>query len=150
MGLLDGFEVMSLAPKKGSSVLTVSKSNIRFNKASAAELGFPPFVKMLANAKTNQVAVKVCSEKDPAAVQFCDSEKKQNYAIFIKIPALLAEFRRLLDFGEAGIEYSMNGTTYADEQASIYDLNSAEKGAGKWTGKKKKQSEPVEQRDGEE
>ena len=105
---------------------------------------------MLANAKTNQVAVKICSEKDPAAVQFCDSEKKQNYAIFIKIPALLAEFRRLLDFGEAGIEYSMNGTTYADEQAIIYDLNSAEKGAGKWTGKKKKQSEPVEQRDGEE
>ena len=39
MGLLDGFEAMSLMPKKGSSVLTVTKSNIRFNKATAAELG---------------------------------------------------------------------------------------------------------------
>lgn len=150
MGLLDGFETMSLAPKKGSSMLTVSKSNIRFNKATAAELGFPPFVKLLVNAKTNQVAAQTCSEKDPAAIKFCDSEKKQNYAIFIKIPALLAEFRRLLDFGEAGIEYSMNGTTYADEQVIIYDLKSAEKGAGKWTGKKKKQVDSVKQERTEE
>ena len=144
MGLLDGFEAMSLVPKKGNSLLTVSKSNIRFNKATATELGFPQFVKLLVNAKTNQVAIQNCSEKDPAAVPFCDAEKKQNYAIFIKIPALLAEFRRLLDF-EDGISYSMGGITYPNDQVIIYDLKDAKKETSKWSGKKKRLSEDLKE-----
>lgn len=130
MRALDGFEDISLVPKKGSSVLTVTKSNIRFNKPTAAELGYPPYTKMLLNAKTNQVAIQECTEKDPAGFAFCGDAKKHNYAIFIKVPALLAEFRRLLDLGD-GSTYSMTGITYPDEKAIIYDLKEAMKEEGK-------------------
>ena len=144
MGLLDGFEVMSLAPKKGSSVLTITKSNIRFNKPTAAELGYPPYVKMLLNAKTNQVAIQECTEKDPAGVPFCGDSKKHNYAIFIKVPALLAEFRRLLDLGDGSI-YSMTGITYPDEKAIIYDLKEATKEEAKKKQKAGSTDEPTAQ-----
>lgn len=144
MGLLDGFEAMSLVPKKGDSILSVSKSIIRFNKATAAELGYPDNVKLLVNVKTSQVAVQACSEKDPSAIKFCNNDKKHSYAIFVKIPALLAEFRRLLSF-ENDVGYSMEGTTYPEEKAIIYNLKEAKQESGKWTGKKKKTEDQTEE-----
>lgn len=140
MGVLDGFEDITLVPKKGSSIMTVTKSNIRFNKPTAAELGYPTYTKMLMNAKTNQVAIQECSEKDPAGFVFCEDAKKHNYAIFIKVPALLMEFRRLLDFG-TGSSYSIAGITYPDEKVIIYDL----KEATKEEGKKKQKAEAAEE-----
>ena len=143
MGLLDGFEAMSLMPKKGSSVLTVTKSNIRFNKATAAELGYPRYVKLLENAKTNQVAIQCCSDKDPAKIEFCGEEKKHNYAIFLKVPALLAEFRRLLDLEDVK-GYAIAGITYPDDKTIIYDLKSAKAEEGKKGKVEKKADEAAE------
>lgn len=148
MSVLEGFEVMGLAPAKGKSVLTVSRTNIKFNKATAAELNYPPFVKLLLNVKTNQVAIQPCGEKDPSAVKFSEDEAKQTYAIVIKIPALLVEFRRLLSF-EDDVFYTIKGTMYPDENVIIYDLNDANREEKKRRNKKKKE-EQVEQPQSEE
>lgn len=138
MSVLDGFKVMELEPGKGNSVLTVTRSNIKFNKATAVELNYPPYVKMLVNVKANQVAVQPCSEKDPCAVKFSEEEAKQTYAIVIKLPALLVEFRRLLNF-EGDIYYTVKGTVYPEENVIIYDLNEAEKEEKKKRNRRKKE-----------
>jgi len=148
MSVLEGFEVMGLAPAKGKSVLTVSRTNIKFNKATAAELNYPPFVKLLLNVKTNQVAIQPCGEKDPSAVKFSEEESKQTYAIVIKIPALLVEFRRLLSF-EDDVLYTIKGTMYPDENVIIYDLNDANREEKKRRSRKKKE-EPETQAPSEE
>lgn len=140
MAVLDGFEVMGLEPGKGKSVLTVTRSNIKFNKATATELDYPPYVKMLVNVKSNQVAVQPCSEKDPCAVKFSEEAAKQTYAIVIKLPALLVEFRRLLDF-DGDIYYTVKGTTYPEENVIIYDLNEAEKEEKKKRNRRKKEDD---------
>ena len=137
MSVLDGFEVMGLTPGKGKSILTVTRANIKFNKATAAELNYPPFVKLLINVKTNQVAVQPCTEKDPNAVKFSEEEAKQTYAIVVKLPALLVEFRRLLDFQEE-VYYTITGMYYPEENVIIYDLNEAEKEEKKKRNRKKK------------
>lgn len=140
MSVLDGFEVMGLAPAKGKSVLTVSRANIKFNKATAAELNYPPYVKLLINVKTNQVAVQPCTEKDPAAIKFSEEAAKQTYAIVVKVPALLVEFRRLLSF-EDDVIYTIKGIMYPEENVIIYDLNDAEREEKKRRNRKKKDEE---------
>ena len=47
--LLQGFEEVQLVKPVGKTVLTVTDSAIRFNKATAEVLGFPAYVKVLIN-----------------------------------------------------------------------------------------------------
>lgn len=51
MGILEGFEVVNLVAAKGASTLTATASNLKFNKATATELNYPPYIRMLADAK---------------------------------------------------------------------------------------------------
>ena len=61
--LLQGFEEVQLVKPVGKTVLTVTDSAIRFNKATAEVLGFPAYVKVLINDKTRQIAVTPTTAK---------------------------------------------------------------------------------------
>ena len=65
MEILKGFEVINLKQPKGESVMTVTSNSLKFNKATAVELNYAPYIKVLLNAKTKQIAIQPCSEKDP-------------------------------------------------------------------------------------
>lgn len=92
MEILKGFEVINLKQPKGESVMTVTSNSLKFNKATAVELNYAPYIKVLLNAKTRQIAIQPCSEKDPNAIKFSNEESKQTYAISIKVPAIQVEF----------------------------------------------------------
>lgn len=149
MAILEGFEVINLVQSRGESVLTVSGSSLKFNKATAVELNYAPYVRMLMNAKENKVAIQPCNEKDPNAVAFSKSEGEQTYAITVKLPALLVEFRRFFAFEEGGkkLSYTMKGTLYPEDQVIIYDLGDAKKSEAKSGGRKKKTETVEEQAD---
>ena len=87
MEILKGFEVINLKQPKGESVMTVTSNSLKFNKATAVELNYATYIKVLLNAKTRQIAIQPCSEKDPNAIKFSNEESKQTYAISIKVPA---------------------------------------------------------------
>ena len=87
--VLEGFEEVELEQSKGDSVLTLTSSNLKFNKATAVELDYPAYVKMYINAATKQVAIKPCKENAKNAVAFSKDKSKQTYAIVVKVPALL-------------------------------------------------------------
>ena len=126
VAILEGFEVINLKQPKGESVMTVTSSSLKFNKATAVELNYAPYIRILVNAKTRQIAIQPCSEKDPNAIKFSNEESKQNYAISIKVPAILLEFRRLVPFeNEAGekLTYSLKGTLYPEDQVVIYNID---------------------------
>ena len=52
MASLQGFQEVSLAAPVSKSVMTVTDSVVRFNKATAAELGYPAYVHVLVKAVT--------------------------------------------------------------------------------------------------
>lgn len=120
--VLEGFEVVELEQSKGDSVLTLTSTNLKFNKATAVELGYPAFVRMLVNAATKQVAIQPCSEKTKNAVPFSKDESKQTYAVVVKVPALLTAVRKLADSNEGDGAISFNGVLYPNERAVIFDL----------------------------
>lgn len=53
MGVLDGFKEIELKEPKSESVMTVSSSSLKFNKATAVELNYPAYIKVLTNAQTD-------------------------------------------------------------------------------------------------
>ena len=123
MGILEGFEVVNLVAAKGASTLTATASSLKFNKATATELNYPPYIRMLVDAKNRKVAIQPCTEKDPNAVSFSAPEEKQTYAIIVKVPALVAELRRMLQFEKDGrkVTYTISGTCYPEENVIIYE-----------------------------
>lgn len=139
LSLLQGFDVVDLVKTKGESVLTLTSNAVKFNKATAVELNYPPFIRVLINAKDHRIAIQPCTEKNPNAIQFSNPEGEQTYAIFVKVPALLVEIRRLMSFEEDGekISYSIKGNLYPDENVIIYDLEKATKTKQHKTGRKK-------------
>ena len=120
--VLEGFEVVELEQSKGDSVLTLTSTNLKFNKATAVELGYPAFVRMLVNAATKQVAIQPCSEKTKNAVPFSKDESKQTYAVVVKVPALLTAVRKLAGSNEGDGAISFNGVLYPNERTVIFDL----------------------------
>ena len=121
--LLDGFEVVDLEQSKGDSVLTLTSTNLKFNKATAVELGYPAYVRMLVNAVTKQAAIQPCKEKTKNAVPFSKDEKKQTYAVVLKIPAMLTAIRKIADADEDSGPLSFGGTLYPNEKVIIFDLS---------------------------
>ena len=56
MASLQGFQEVSLAAPVSKSVMTVTDSVVRFNKATAAELGYPAYVHVLVNESARRSA----------------------------------------------------------------------------------------------
>ena len=124
--ILEGFEVVELEESRGDSVMTLTATNLKFNKATAAELGFPNYIRMLVHAPSRKVAIEPCKENTKNAVPFSKDASKQTYAIVVKIPALLAAARKLADVDENSGSISFKGTLYPKEKIIIYDLSKGE------------------------
>lgn len=138
--ILEGFEEVQLEESKGDSVLTLTSTNIKFNKATAQELGFPAYVRMLINATTRQAAIQPCKENAKNAVPFSKDEKSQNYAVVIKIPALMTAIRKLADTEEENVALSFKGTLFPNDKIIIYDISKGE--PVRRRGRKKKEDQP--------
>lgn len=122
VSVLEGFEEVELEQSKGDSVLTLTSSNLKFNKATAVELDYPAYVKMYINAATKQVAIKPCKENAKNAVAFSKDKSKQTYAIVVKVPALLTAMKKLVDMEGTGTAVSFSGELFPNERVIIYDV----------------------------
>ena len=121
--ILKGFEVVELEEGRSDSVLTLTAKNLRFNKATAIELGYPAYVRMLVDAQSRKVAIESCYENTKNSVAFSKNPKTQTYSIVLKIPALLAAARKLAEVEEGGDPISFRGTLYPEEKVIIFDLS---------------------------
>ena len=126
IAVLEGFEEVQLEESKGDSVMTLTVANLKFNKATAQELGFPSYVRMLVNASTKQVAIAPCKENAKNAVPFSKDQTKQNSAVVVKLPALMTAVRKLADVGEDTTSICFHGTLYPNDGVIIYDVSKGE------------------------
>ena len=101
MALLQGFEEINMSMPTGKSTMTVTDSVVRFNKATAADLGYPAYVKILINDKTRQIALQVCTAKNGNAVKFSKPEGKQTTSVNIKDAVVLEALHKYFTLPEA-------------------------------------------------
>ncbi|MFZ2342583.1 MAG: hypothetical protein WAW19_06320, partial [Bifidobacterium adolescentis] len=99
--LLQGFEEVQLVKPVGKTVLTVTDSAIRFNKATAEVLGFPAYVKVLINDNTKQIAVTPTTAKADNAIKFSKPEGKQAASVSVKEATLIEAVKAYFTLPEA-------------------------------------------------
>ena len=138
---LQGFEEVRLTKPAGKTVMTVTDSAVKFNKATAIELGYPAYVKVLINEKTRQIAVTPTTAKAENAVKFSKPEGKQTASISVRDTTLVAAIGQYFELAEAPegeIAFqSVNGTVYPNDKAVIFDAANATAGTMKRRGRKK-------------
>lgn len=138
---LQGFEEVRLTKPAGKTVMTVTDGAVKFNKATAIELGYPAYVKVLINEKTRQIAVTPTTAKAENAVKFSKPESKQTASISVRDAALVAAIGQYFELAEAPegeIAFqSVNGTVYPNDKAVIFDAANATAGTMKRRGRKK-------------
>ena len=121
--LLQGFEEVQLVKPVGKTVMTVTDSVVRFNKATAEVLNFPAQVKILINDKTRQIAVTPTT------------------AVSIKNAVLveaISKYFTLVEAPEGEVSFaSVNGTAYPEDKTVIFDVANATAGTMKRRGRKK-------------
>ena len=141
MALLRGFEEINTSVPTGKAVMTVTESVARFNKATAADLGYHAYVKILINDKTRQVAVQACTAKSANAVKFSKPEGKQTTSVNVKEAVVLETLHKYFGLPQAPegeIAYkSVNGAVHAEEKVVIFDIDAAASGTMKKRGRKK-------------
>ena len=152
MAALQGFHEISLAAPASKAVMTITDSAIRFNKATAAELGYPSHVRVLVNESANQVAIQACSADEENAVRFSKPADKQTGSVNIKAPAVLVticSFFVLHNPSEDEIDYrSIQGVSQPDDKAIIFDIADAKSGTMKKRGRRKAADAPADGENG--
>lgn len=125
----------------GKIVVTITESVVRFNKSTAAALGYPAYVKVLVNEKTKQIALQARSGREGNAVKFSKPEGKQIASVNVKDMAVLDAMKKFFEFPETEdneIAYhSIVGTAYRDEKVVIFNVSDATPGTMKKRGRKK-------------
>ena len=147
--LLSGFEEVNVVKPIGKVVMTVTASSIRFNKATAAALGFPAHVKVLVNEQTRQIALTPTTGRAENALKFSKPEDKQRLSISVKDKAVLAALHGYFTIGEAPegeVAYvAVDGTAYPNDRIVIFNVADAVAGTMKRRGRRKASADAAEQ-----
>lgn len=141
--MLEKFDVIDLLNTRSDSVATIDGTAVKFNRQSAAELEFPPYVIFLVSPKEKQFAIKVCKEDNPNAVAFSKPRGEQKYKITVR-NAMITRMIREMAGWSAEETWNVPGIFLASEQALVYDLKAAKKPqtkGGGWAVKRQREAE---------
>ena len=141
MSILKNFTVVDLVKTRSASVVTITGNSLKFNVQTAAELHYPAYIQVLVNPKEKQFAIRACKEGDPNSMPFSKPANEQKYALKITSAIIMDVIRKM---GNWPVEENWNvpGIYFADEEAIVYDVNTAYKPVAKggWTAKKQKEA----------
>lgn len=122
---LDNFNVISLQ-KRGESEMQMNKRYITFTKALLEEMGWPPYVRVLINAKDKVLALQVCKVTDENAYKFTQPKEKQRKGKYCSsIPIRNSVTATMGDSYEDDKFYGFKGTYYPEVKAMVFNLNEA-------------------------
>lgn len=147
MGILDKFTVIDLVKTRSASVATIYGNHMKFNNQTASEMNYAPYVQILINPKDKQFAIRVCKEDAPNAVPFSKAKELQKAPIKISSVAVMDMIRKMADLSnEQNQSWNVPGIYFAEEQAIVYDMNTAYKpiAKGGWAAKRAKEASEAE------
>ena len=119
--------VNPLTSNFSASEARASWTSIRFNNLSAAELGYPEYVRLLISQDGNTLAIQGCASDDPCAVPFMHGrppeeirEKKKWLSICNRM--LLRIIREKQHWGDEKVQRRFYGIPWNDQGAILFDL----------------------------
>lgn len=145
MSILDKFTVIDLVKTRSASVATITGNILKFNNQTASELHYASHIQVLINPKEKQFAIRACKEEAPNAVAFSKPEGEQKYQIKISASSVVDMIRKMANWNAAD-NWNIPGIYFADENALVYDTNTAYRPMvkGGWTAKRMKEQAEAE------
>ena len=146
MSVLEKFKMVELITTRTDSVVTfVNGNNIKFNNATAADLGYPEYIQMFVDERGKQFAIKACREDAQNAIKFSKSAAEQKNPIKLTCAPAANAVRRIMGWAN-DVGMNVPGAIFADEGVIIYMLEQAYAPVahGGWAAKKQKDAEATE------
>ena len=119
---LTGFKAFDFT--EGIPYFSVTRNGLTFSKAVTRKLGFPPYVRLLNNSETKQIALQVCTEEAPRSVSFYRDRGNDVYSVRWNSRDLIATLERLIGTSFESHGFRVEGVLI-DDQTMLFDLNSA-------------------------
>lgn len=134
MAILDKFTVVDLVRTRSASVVNITGNILKFNRPTAEELYYAPYIQVLINPKGKQFAIRICKEDAPNALPFSKPESEQKTPIKISTSAVVDMIRKMAEWS-AEDSWNIPGIYLADENAILYDVSTAVKPTPKGGGR---------------
>lgn len=121
--MLSGFKPVNLII--GLPYVSITANGVTFNKPCIVKLGKPTHVLLMINDETKQMAIQVCDQEDDNATPFLRSEGKSTLSVRWNNKDFLNQLSKMMDWDLNASGYKVNGEYLNDENAMIFDLNTA-------------------------
>ena len=150
MTSLHGFQEINIHKPIGKVVMTVTKTLVRFNKATVAAMECPEYVKILVNPDTRQIAVEPCSAEDRNAVKFSRpkgtkaDDGNQPSSVTVREQSVVDAIVSFFDFADVDEDHvayqAIVGRISQDDHVAVFDAADATAGVMKRRGRRKGQT----------
>ena len=141
--MLEKFVVINLVSNRSESTVNFTNGVLKFNKSTAPELGYPPFVQLLWSEQDKKLAIRPCKEGDPNAVAFSRPASAKSYPIPLHVAAAYNQAVKTMGWSTDKY-YIVQGENYSKENAIVYDLKTAEEFEPKQRGSKDASTDEVD------
>lgn len=121
--MLEGFKPINLTI--GLPYISITENGVTFNKTSIVKVGKPTHVLLMINEEKKQIAIQPCGKNDENATPFLRNETKGTLSVRWNNKDLLNTLSKMMGWNLKGCGYRIDGEYLSDENAMIFDLNSA-------------------------
>lgn len=146
MSILSKFTVVDLIKTRSDSVVNITGNSLKFNNATAEELGYPAYIQLLVNAKDKQFAIRGCKEDAPNALPFSKPQEQQKNPIKFSQAVVVDMIRKMAEWG-IDEKWNIPGAYFAEDNAIVYDVKTATPPAekkGGWATRRQRKEESEE------
>ena len=125
--MLKNFQVIELISSKTKASLTVYPDKLKFNKDTAPDLDYAPYVQLLMDPNGKAFAVMVCEKDAPNAVPFFTRERDAKpYPIVLRYSAALKQIFTAMNWDDSGKFYVVPGQKFYEDKTIVFNLKDAD------------------------
>jgi hypothetical protein len=119
------FEVIDVSIT-GTPDIHITQNGITFTRRLVEDMGYPPYVTPMIDAKNRAFAIKECRSTNEHAICFSQPKGEQKGAIATSSTAIRRMIRGVMgDQWQNTNRYYVTGIWYAEAKAMVFDLNAA-------------------------
>ena len=129
--MLEGFERIQLT--NGRTFVSITDSGINFNCNVVIKMKSAEYIMFLINKSSKIFAIKSCSKSDQDATRFVKETTNVKNGIRYNNHDLIFEIASIMDWNLSTSKYRIDGKYIPEENAMLFDLNTARTFAKKST-----------------
>ena len=123
MSVLSNFKPFNF--NEGVAYISVTTNGITFNKSVVLKLNAPQYVVLLIDTESRRIALQASTKETPNAIQFCKPNQAKITSIRWNGRDLLNTLQEMTGWNLKESSYRITGTLLRDENAILFDLNTA-------------------------